>query len=1464
MVWTNERDVHDQSHPSASQNFQTGSRTISLKIKSATGLKKSSRLSRDPKTFVQIKIDGQTYATHVSQRTTNPVWDEEFIILLQGQGWSTEFYLRQDKSISNGNLIAQCHLTDTQFEALLYSRDGPNPAPQRLDLNTVNTGTNTVKLEITVTQLLVSSPRMYFLEKIHEHSQFDLSQITAPPAQSSNDLNASNVNVSASVLGVMSSISQLKPIIDRLATVHPYVNLAWQILTAIHNSTEAQRQRDERVIALVTSMQAAIRWLVSLDPLTKIELLETSFTELFDLCCRCGIFIQWYCSRFIRDIMSNVEERIQTLENSFHDSIKNFSMALKIQTVIATANIDQANKNDKANELIQKHLPYESATWDPTLTCLKGTREDILQEIFTWVDHNREKNVFWLAGLAGSGKSTIAHTVASALSSTNRLGGCFFFARHQSKRNEANLVMSTVAHGISAFAESVRDSLVTIINRNSNVAKGPLRRQFLDLVVEPLKSYSGKDPIVIVFDALDECATPAMREDLLTILAHDSAQLPPNVLLFITARPERDIEEAFSLTSKCHRCAINLDSSTNIEDITIYVKHHLAKIASAKGIKGEWPSELRRTEFVRRSTGLFIWAATACEFVRRSFSPEKALDRLVSEELPTSATAAIDSLYATALQAVEGWQDEDFIPAYQVVVGTIISLKNPLPSSIIEQLLGPELNGVSVNRVVSSLGCVLSGSEDLPIRVLHPSFSEYLTSESRCKNPDTYIDVSQNHGRLSHSSLSLMNASLKYNICGFSHPSQSTLESQLNITDIPGHLRYACHFWAEHVVRAGGDDDLQAQVYKFLLTHGLHWMEVMSLIGLAGHIRSSLHVVRIWAQDSRNADLERLAYDLERFSQTFSNVMSDFPLHLYVSALPFAPLGTFVHQEAFVKDRVNTIKVLSGSDQRWPRCFQILEGHEGYVRCVAFSPKGMLASGGDDATVRIWNLLDGTSYLELIGHKHPVTSVAFSSNGNKVITGSIDKMAFIWDSASGECLASLKDHRLPITSVAFTQDRTRAITGSMDRTIRVWDATFGSQSTSPIDTRQTEISCIAVSSRSNLVASGSFDGILEPMVHPSPRDTEARVTSVAFSHDENTVTSAYRDGCVNIWSVSTGEKLKSIKVSSRTITSVEFTHDDSVITVGCNDNTISLWDVHTGKMVIGSPIEGHSGPVSAVALSADGSVIASGSHDSKIRLWEYLECVKSPPSWQVEGHKNEITVIAFNSDKSLVASGDKSGSVCVWRCSNGELLHNIPDIHRGSVMTLAFSVEGDMLLSGGEDTIVACWSLKKKELSWTSKEAELAHERAVSASAFNHKGTKVATGGRDRYIFLWDTDTGGLSVDEPLENENGYWIEHLAFSADDTELLSIDSHANKAYWDVDTGVLVEEEGSVGDFNEYLDDSNKFDLDEIGWVIEKSSSRQIFWVPPDHRGKVWAASDETFVIGNKYGVVTIIDISQAFL
>lgn len=152
--------------------------------------------------------------------------------LLQSQTWTAEFRLLD--RLTSGNMIGQCYLSNTQFESLFLSNNEASSIRRFVEL-TSSGGPAPIKLQIVVTQILVSSPRSYLLESIHEHSRLDISRITAHPAPLNNAPSEANMDIASSILGVMSSISQLKPIIDQLATVHPYVNLAWQIMTAAYN-----------------------------------------------------------------------------------------------------------------------------------------------------------------------------------------------------------------------------------------------------------------------------------------------------------------------------------------------------------------------------------------------------------------------------------------------------------------------------------------------------------------------------------------------------------------------------------------------------------------------------------------------------------------------------------------------------------------------------------------------------------------------------------------------------------------------------------------------------------------------------------------------------------------------------------------------------------------------------------------------------------------------------------------------------------------------------------------------------------------------------------------------------------------------------------------------------------------------------------------------------------------------------
>jgi WD40 repeat protein len=180
--------------------------------------------------------------------------------------------------------------------------------------------------------------------------------------------------------------------------------------------------------------------------------------------------------------------------------------------------------------------------------------------------------------------------------------------------------------------------------------------------------------------------------------------------------------------------------------------------------------------------------------------------------------------------------------------------------------------------------------------------------------------------------------------------------------------------------------------------------------------------------------------------------MRDYQIPITLSALQVYHSGVVSMPKCALRKQTTihgTARLISERDRDWQSKIMILEGHTNSVSSVAFSADGSrIVSGSGDCTVRVWDAVSGVVLHTLKGHTNSVYSVAFSSDGLRIVSGSSDCTVRIWDAVSGVVLHTLKGHTNWVHSVAFSSDGLRIVSGSWDNTVRIWDAnTGGSQHT---------------------------------------------------------------------------------------------------------------------------------------------------------------------------------------------------------------------------------------------------------------------------------------------------------------------------------------------------------------------------------------------------------------------------------
>lgn len=486
---------------------------------------------------------------------------------------------------------------------------------------------------------------------------------------------------------------------------------------------------------------------------------------------------------------------------------------------------------------IQNLMKLNPADMDDPLRpeCLPMTRIDIISEVFEWACTPVKHNIFWLHGFPGAGKSAIATSISNHFRSLRRLGAFVFFTRGVAARSDPTLVIRTIAYQLGEFDPRIRSAISSAIEETPSIKQAPLRFQFQRLLVKPLMSspdFQRGGPILVVIDALDECGCYGSREELLRILIAESCFLPPTVRIFITSRAEKDIHSVFSAHTHILERQLDITSPTNEVDVRTYIRHRMVDICAKNkylGLPLDWPGASRVSALALRASGLFVWASTACRYVESGQDPEERLALLLKSKVHTDSESALDNIYVTALESAGKWDDPGFTADFRDILGIVIVAEDPLTAQAID-ILNADFTYTRKKRpslhTLQHLGCVLQWAGDRPIRVMHPSFADFITERRRCGRDAWYIDKFYHELRVARQCIRHLNTVLKKNVCNL------TLTMTFEPQKLPEHIAYSCIRWISHLCKVPcSEASLGQEINDFLRQHFLHWVEAMVVMG---------------------------------------------------------------------------------------------------------------------------------------------------------------------------------------------------------------------------------------------------------------------------------------------------------------------------------------------------------------------------------------------------------------------------------------------------------------------------------------------------------------------------------------------------------------------------------------------------------------------------------------------------------
>ena len=996
----------------------------------------------------------------------------------------------------------------------------------------------------------------------------------------------------------------------------------------------------------------------------------------------------------------------------------------------------------------------------------------------------QDQRVFWLNGLAGTGKSTIAQTFAEISFADGKLGASFFCSRDFEDRSNLKAIFPTLAFQLAYQYPPFREQLLQVLRANPDIRQESLCSQIEKAIVGPLKTTH--IPTLIIIDALDECKDKEPASAILSILSRYVDQIP-NVKFFITGRPEPRIRSGFRLAAlkpitevfKLH----DVQRSSVDADIKLFFNTHLTNIVkhrSDSNLMEGWPTISDISILCEKAGGLFIYASTVVNFVSsQHHQPAKRLALLISLPQNTNHEGqfGIDTLYTEVLiQAFHDMDsdnlepdDQEFFHRLRSVVGAVLLVFNPLSIESLSDLLTNFNTPSGIFTTLRSFHSLLliPNSVGVPIRPFHKSFPDFLMNPKRCKDRRFFVDPSVHHTELLFSCLNLMKKRLRRNICNLDdHAVLSRVKdiSTHQKSHIGDALGYACCFWTRHLVKTPSScydpKGVKMAIDEFFTTYLLFWIEVLIIMG---NLDASIHAINDIQQWYISVSCKSFIFqspylqliqagltckwadDSQRFILEYFDMICNSPSKIYYYALPFSPSSSWFHK-SYSSELLQVVKVVKGLQANWGICSRTVSFNDIPLSLSCW--KDLIAVGLQSGNIIILDAITGVHMSILSCHTKGVNSLAFSLDGTFLVSGSSDKTVNLWDIQTGGVIKTFHGHTEWVLSVSISPDCLIIASGSHDHTIRLWGIQTG------------ECYC---------VIDKHHDGVRSVSFSPSSSPTNRKF-----------LISASNDDTIRQWDFD-GYQIGSTYEGSCVAFSSDGTH--FVSWIGWS-RVARVQD--SGSGVVVAELESPGDRFNCCCLSPSGKFVAGGANHT-IYIWDITgldPCLVET----LVGHTGTITSLTFSS--SLISSS-KDKSIKFWQTSTlsvdpaasnskSTLLTPAP------IKSVSLQVTNGIAISSDSAGVVKTWDILTG-LCMASFQTPVGDNTWRDAQLIEGRMTCVWLG-EDKKIHIWDTEGGEHQIPDA---QSIHYLKDLRISGDGSKVFLLGEESIQA-WSIQTREVVGE------------------------------------------------------------------------